>query len=63
MTLLYEFVASGQVKVPFIVVSAQDALHDAWPLRFRASAIKSCEGHSSMSTSKLHQISPEIANA
>lgn len=63
MTLLYEFVASGQVKVPFVVVSAHDALHDAWPLRFRSLAIKTCEGHSSISTSKLRQASPEATNA
>lgn len=72
MTLLYEFVESGQVKAPFIVVSTQDALHDAWPLRFRASTIKMCEGHSAITASKLRaaqalsftpQISPEAVNA
>lgn len=53
MALLYEFVATGQVKAPFLVLSAQEVLHDAWPLRFRALTIQTCEGHSSTAVPPL----------
>lgn len=49
MALLNEFVGTGQTQKPFVVQSSLTITHDAWPLRFRATAIKHCAGHSSQS--------------
>jgi hypothetical protein len=43
MSLLYEFVKSGCIKIPFNVVSNQVTMHDAWPLRFRSATISKCD--------------------
>ena len=44
MVALNVFAVNGRQESPFLILSNLETLHDAWPLRFRASTIKQCEG-------------------